>query len=471
MNLLPRSLFSRLVLVLLAGLTVAQLVSFAIHSQERGELLLRASGAQSAQRIADIVRLLESSDASGRRQIAQVLAEPPLVVSLDRAALPAAPPPGSRTALFGTVIRRALGDGWAVEAVAIDDAATWAAPLHGPGAFGPGAVRGGSGGPHGAMHAQAAQRGLSFVAQVRLHDGTLVTFDARQPEQAIGWPYRLLASLAVLLTAVIAVSLVAVRWVTRPLKVLADAADELGRHIHRPPMAESGPIEVVRAAHAFNAMQARLVVYLRERTSVLAAMSHDLKTPVTRLRLRAEMLPDAQQRRKFTQDLEEMEAMVAATLDYLRGAYGAEDAQPIDVGALLESLQADVIETGGRMTLTGRALQPYPAQPTALKRCVRNLVENAVKYGDVAAVEVQDDPAALRITVRDEGPGLPPHELQRVFEPFYRVDASRSRDTGGTGLGLTIARSIAEMHGGSLTLRNRPQGGLEAQLVLPRTPT
>lgn len=163
--------------------------------------------------------------------------------------------------------------------------------------------------------------------------------------------------------------------------------------------------------------------------------------------------------------------MVAATLDYLRGAYGAEDAQPIDVGALLESLQADVIETGGRMTLTGRPLQPYPAQPTALKRCMRNLVENAVKYGDVAAVEVQDDAAALRITVRDEGPGLPPDELQRVFEPFYRVDASRSRDTGGTGLGLTIARSIAEMHGGNLSLRNRPLGGLEARLVLPRTPT
>lgn len=468
MSLMPRSLFSRLVLVLLCGLTFAQLVSFAIHNQERGELLLRASGAQSAQRIADIVRLLESSDASGRRQIAQVLAEPPLMVSLDRAALPVAQPSGSRTALFGAMIRRAMGDGWPVEAVAIDDAAIWTPRLHGPGAIGPGAMRGAVEGGHGAMHLQTAQRGLSFVAQVRLHDGTLVTFDARQPEQAAGWPYRVLASLAVLLAAVVAVSLVAVRWATRPLKVLADAADELGRNIHRPPMAASGPIEVARAAHAFNAMQARLVVYLRERTSVLAAMSHDLKTPVTRLRLRAEMLPDVQQRRKFTQDLEEMEAMVAATLDYLRGAYSAEKVQPLDIGALLESLQADVLETGGRMTLTGRALRPYPAQPTALKRCVRNLIENAVKYGHIAAVDVKDDGAALRMTVCDEGPGLPPGELQRVFEPFYRVDASRSRETGGTGLGLTIARSIAEMHGGSLSLRNRPEGGLEARLVLPR---
>jgi len=470
-RLLPRSLFSRLVLVLLAGLTFAQLVSFAIHTQERGELLLRAGGSQSAQRIADIVRLLESSDPSGRRQIARVLAEPPLIVSLDRAALPVTPPPEARTALFGTMIRRALEDAWPVEAVAIDANAAWVTPLHGPGPMGLGLpMRGRPEGPHGGMHPQPAQRGLAFVAQVRLHDGTLVTFDARQPEQRVGWPYRVLASLAVLLVAVVAVSLLAVRWATRPLKLLADAADELGRNIHRPPMAQSGPTEVARAAHAFNTMQARLVAYLRERTSVLAAMSHDLKTPVTRLRLRAELLPDPVLRDKFTQDLEEMEAMVAATLDYLRGAYGTETLQPVDIGALLESLQADVTETGGRMSLAGRPLQPYPAQPTALKRCLRNLVENAVKYGGSAAVEVQDDAAALRITVRDAGPGLPPDELERVFEPFYRVDASRSRATGGTGLGLTIARSIAEMHGGRVSLHKRAEGGLEARLVLPRNP-
>lgn len=300
--------------------------------------------------------------------------------------------------------------------------------------------------------------------------GTLVTFDARQPDAAGGWPWRVLASLAVLLAAVVGVSLLAVRWATRPLKLLADAADELGANVHRAPMAESGPIEVARAAHAFNTMQARLVAYLRERTSVLAAMSHDLKTPVTRLRLRAELLPDAEQRRKFTQDLEEMESMVAATLDYLRGAHGAEAVQPVDIAALLESLQSDVTEMGGRMDVSGRPLQTYPAQPGALKRCVRNLVENAAKYGGGVEVEVEDDAAALRILVRDRGPGLPPAELQRVFEPFYRVDASRSRDTGGTGLGLTIARSIAEMHGGHLSLHNRPEGGLQARLVLPRTP-
>ncbi|HSV84909.1 MAG TPA: ATP-binding protein [Ramlibacter sp.] len=467
MRWLPRSLFSRLVLVLLAGLVVAQLVSFAIHMQERSELLLRAGGAQSAQRIADVVRLLESSDASGRRQIARVLSEPPLIVSLDRPPLAAAESAGTRAALFGAMIRRSLGDGWPVEAVAIDATAPAWVPPHGQGGMGPAAMRGHSGGPFAGLHA-AAQPGLAFVAQVRLHDGTLVSFDARQPAQAVGWPYRVLASLAVLLAAVVAVSLLAVRWTTRPLKALADAADELGRNIHRPPMEESGPIEVVRAAHAFNTMQARLIAYVRERTSVLAAMSHDLKTPVTRLRLRAELLPDADARRKFTQDLEELESMVAATLDYLRGAQGAEAIQPIDMAALLASVQADLSEMGERATVTGRPVLPFPGQPTALKRCVRNLVENAVKYGQVASVEVQDGAGALQIVVRDQGPGLPPAELERVFDPFYRLEGSRNRDTGGTGLGLTIARSIAEMHGGRLTLRNHPDGGLEARLVLPR---
>lgn len=468
MRLLPRSLFSRLVLVLLGGLAVAQLLGYAIHMHERGEMLLQASGMQSAQRVADIVRLLESADPAGRRKIAKVLSAPPLLVSLDRA--PITPPTGSGTeggrgVLFGAMLRRFLGDEWPVESVIAATAPAGVLSRHGPALGVPGPMHGPFG---GAMHSRA-QAGISFVAQVRLHDGTLVTVDARQADQGAGWPYRMLLSLAVLLAAVLVLSLVAVRWATRPLDALADAADELGRNIHRPPMEESGPIEVVRAARAFNTMQLRITAYLRERTSVLAAMSHDLKTPVTRLRLRAELLADPQLRLKFTRDLEEMEGMVAATLDFLRGTAGSETAQPVDMTALLESLQADLSETGGQVTITGRALRPYVGQPTALKRCVRNLAENAVKYGKSAFIEVDDNDERLRILVRDEGPGIPPAELDRVFDPFYRLEGSRNRDTGGTGLGLTIAKSIAQTHGGELTLENRPGGGLDARLTLPRT--
>jgi signal transduction histidine kinase len=376
------------------------------------------------------------------------------------------PEKGARGALFGAMLRRFLGDGLQVVATQAE------APAVG---FEPGMKRGLKGAEmHGelpasksAMHA-AAQPGVSFVAQVRLRDGALVTFDSRQPAQTVSWPYRLLLSLAVLLAAVVAVSLVAVRWATRPLNALADAADELGRNINRPPIAEQGPVEVARAARAFNTMQARLAGYIRDRTRVLAAMSHDLKTPVTRLRLRAELLEDPEIRAKFTKDLDEMESMVGATLDFLRGQESGEPVQPVDVTALLESLQADVAEMGGTVAIEGNARAPFPGRPQALKRCLANLLENAVKYGKSARIIVADEDDRLEIRIQDEGPGLPPGELEKVFEPFYRVEGSRSRETGGTGLGLTIAKSVAEAHGGSLALRNRAEGGLEATLILPR---
>lgn len=468
-NLVPRSLFSRLVLVLLAGLIVAQLLSFAIHMHERGELLLRASGIQSAQRIADVVKLLESLSPPERRRIVNVLSAPPLLVSLDRS--PLAPPGGTaessaRAALFSSMLRRFLGDDWTVEVTVADDPPSSPFPMRGPmGA----ANREGHPPAFGPMMHSVVQPGFSFVAQVRLRDATLVTFDSRLPQEMAGWPYRVLFSLVVLLTAVIILSLLAVRWATRPLKVLADAADELGRNIQRAPMEENGPVEVARAARAFNTLQARLIAHMRERAGVLAAMSHDLKTPVTRMRLRAELLGDPELKRKFTTDLEEMESMVAGTLDFLRGLESGEVVKPVDVMALLESLQADMTEMGRRITIDGTALRPYPAKPAALKRCLVNLLDNAIKYGKSASIHVDDNDDRLEICIEDEGPGIPQMELERVFEPFYRLEASRSRDTGGTGLGLTIAKSIAEGHGGRLTLANRNGGGLEARLILPRS--
>lgn len=469
MRLLPRSLFSRLVLVLLSGLVIAQLVSFAVHMHERGELLSQASGRQAAQRIADIVRLLDSLPSAERRRIVQVFSAPPITISLDQPELAAAKQDAeaaARALLFEAMLRRSLGDGRPV-AVRVTEAP--AVPLK------PAAPRGmKSPGMHddwtppwAAMHG-ASQPGLSFVAQVRLRDGELITFDARQSAQTVSWPYRLLLSLGVLLVAVVAVSLVAVRWATRPLNALADAADELGKDIHRPPLPEEGPEEVSRAARAFNTMQARLSTYIRDRTRVLAAMSHDLKTPITRLRLRSELIEDPQARVKLTRDLDELESMVGATLDFLRGQESGEPVKPVDVMALLESLQADVRETGGVVEIEGAPIKPYPGRPQALKRCLANLVENAVKYGKSARVVVEDSDARLEIRVQDEGAGLAEAELEKAFEPFYRVEASRSRETGGTGLGLTIARGVAEGHGGSLKLRNRPRGGLEAVMVLPR---
>lgn len=469
MRLAPRSLFGRLVLVLLGGLVVAQLVSFAIHMHERGEALSQASGMQTAQRIADIVKLLEPLDPAARRRIVGVFSAPPLTISLDQGHLgtqEAGAGDSARAALFGAMLRRFLGDGRAA-AVAVRADQTFP-PARGakPGFMGP-AAHAPWMMPGPAMHF-GAEPGFSFVAQVRLAGGALVTFDSRQSAETSGWPYRLLLSLAVLLVAVIAVSLVAVRWATRPLKALADAADELGRNLDRAPMPEKGPLEVARAARAFNTMQARLARTIRERSATLAAMSHDLKTPVTRLRLRAELLEDGELKKKISQDVEEMEAMVLATLEFMRGAETAERVQPVDVTALLESLQGDAAVLGGQVLLEGSTARPFLGRPQALKRCLGNLIDNALKYGKSATLSVEDAPDRLVIRVRDQGPGIPEGELERVFEPFYRIEGSRGRDTGGTGLGLSIARNVAQLHGGTLIVRNMKDGGLEAVLTLPR---
>jgi len=186
------------------------------------------------------------------------------------------------------------------------------------------------------------------------------------------------------------------------------------------------------------------------------------------LRLRAELLDDSEVKKKISQDLEEVESMVLATLEFMRGGESAETAQPVDVMALLESLAADAQDTGGKVAIEGAASRPYLGRPQALKRCLGNLLDNALNYGNSAVMLVEDLPDRLIVRIRDRGPGIPEQELERVFEPFYRIEGSRSRDTGGTGLGLSIARNIAQLHGGALSLRNLGQGGLEAVLSLPR---
>ncbi len=487
MKLLPRSLFSRLVLVLFAGLLVAQLAGFALHMQERAELLAQASGTQSAQRIADMVGLIDPMSPGERETILKVLNAPPLMLNLEQPPLAAQAmdtEASVRAARLMTILRRLLGAEReiAVQVTRIDAVPRKSRAKEGKerkegkenkeskGSGNPRNVRGKDETPRSreSMERRAGARGLSFVAQIKLRDGVLATFDTNVSPDAGNWPYRLLLSILLLLVAVLLVSWVAVRWATRPLKALADAADELGANINRAPMPESGPVEVVRAARAFNTMQSRLAAHMRERTQVMAAMSHDLKTPITRLRLRAELLDDERLRAKFAGDLQEMESMVTAALDFLRGMDNGEPVQPVDIMAILESLQADIQETGGSVKIEGQASEPYRGRAQALKRCIRNLVENAIKYGQRARIVVEDSPQRLVLHIQDEGPGIPAAELAKVFEPFYRVEASRNRDTGGTGLGLPIARGIAELHGGSVTLVNQVGGGLEATLILPR---
>jgi protein-histidine pros-kinase len=215
-------------------------------------------------------------------------------------------------------------------------------------------------------------------------------------------------------------------------------------------------------------MQQRIRAQLDERDQFVAAVSHDLRTPLTRLALRVESLKDAADRQRFAKDVAEMDTMIRVTLDYLRGAADAEPWVPMDMASLVESLAHDQQDCGHDVqALTLPPVPPVRAQPTALRRCISNLLDNAVRYGGSARVHLAPVGPMLRVLVHDDGPGIPEAELGRVLQPFYRVEGSRNRHTGGVGLGLAAAHDIARQHGGSLQLRNRPGGGIEAELVLP----
>ena len=277
--------------------------------------------------------------------------------------------------------------------------------------------------------------------------------------------------IGVRLGALVLAAWLGARWIAQPVRRLVDAAQDLGRDIQRPPLAEQGTRECRDATRVFNQMQARIRAQLEQRDLFVAAVSHDLRTPLTRLALRAEGLPDTQLRAGMGRDIREMDDMIRATLDYLRGAADAEPVVALDMAALLHSLAADAQEVGQDVrfdTDDAVRIAPVRVQVSSIRRCIANLIDNAVRYGTRARIRLVVLPHALQIQVHDQGPGIAADELPKVLAPFYRVDASRGRSHGGTGLGLAIADEIARRHGGELQLANLSGGGLLATLVLPR---
>jgi signal transduction histidine kinase len=276
-----------------------------------------------------------------------------------------------------------------------------------------------------------------------------------------------------LMTAVAAALTVwAVRRLTAPVRTLAAAADALGRDVNAPPLPEDGPLEVATAAKAFNTMASRIRRFVQDRTELLTAIGHDLRTPITRLKLRAEFVEDDEQRGKMLADLEELETMVSATLAFGRDARTTEAVSSLDLAELLRTLldeasdsRPDLVE---QLCYEGPPHQTVRGRPLALKRALANLVSNAVNYGGGARLRLIPPADGLLVAeVEDDGPGIPPGELERVFEPFHRGEPSRSRETGGVGLGLPIARNIFRAHGGDVVLSNRPMGGVKATVTLP----
>jgi signal transduction histidine kinase len=304
-----------------------------------------------------------------------------------------------------------------------------------------------------------------FSAAVRLEDGRWATVEP--PRGWIDpWQTRLLIALGLTLLLLAPLVWVMARRLTRPIRQFAEAAERLGADPDAPPLTPSGPSEVRTAIGAFNDMQASIRGHMRQRTQTIAAIAHDLRTPLTRLRFRAEQAPAAL-RDKMAADVEEMDGLIGQAMAFVRGEQQTERRERLDLSRLAADCAAGFAETGAAVTFAGTASLTVEGDPDGLRRAIANLIDNGLKYGGAARVTASTESGQAVIAVSDDGPGLPDEELETAFEPFQRGERSRNRETGGAGLGLAVARQAARAAGGDVTLSNRAGDGLEARLSLP----
>ena len=488
-------MFGRLLTSLVAAVGVTLIVIVVLVLEDRRELTMRVGGVgDTSRRIAELTNALIALDSEARAEsLARLTSEPTFISGQGQPE--ERPPPRERDLdaierSFTDELHSQLGSAYPISITpARPETTSVIRLLTGPGPrdqmpgppprferpddIGPPNEmrpppeppdREGSRGPPGPRG--GPDRGLMDIT-VSLPSGADLVFRVSPPRRDPPLPVQLFIQLGILTLVLALVLYLVTRNITRPLSELAQAADGIGRTARHAKLPEKGVREIRDATRAFNTMQDRLLRYLDSRTRVLAAMSHDLRTPLTRLRLRIEALEDPAQREPFEADLDEMENLVGSALGLFKGFDDTEAFELTDVEALLATLRAEFTEMGANVSVEGRARQPIFAKPRAFKRCFSNLIANAIKFGTMATVLIEDGDA-LVIRIRDDGPGIPEASLEQVFEPFFRLESSRNRDTGGTGLGLTIARDIVQSHGGTLVLRNLPGAGLEAIVTIPR---
>ncbi|WP_321882522.1 HAMP domain-containing sensor histidine kinase [Paraburkholderia bannensis] len=429
----PRTLFARLALILCIGLALTQTFSVWLTLTERDETTANMMMDYVEREVASSVALLDNLPAAERAAWLPKLARRSYMFVLGEGVKGVAPD-AQLSMRYESAISKGIGKHYEMTANAI---------------------------PGNSEH---------FQVHLHLSDGTPLTIDVR-PQHSLPLSRWLPLVLMLQLVVLAVCCWLAVRVATRPLNALAKAADTLGPDLKAEHLDENGPSEVARAARAFNAMQARIAGYMAERMQILAAISHDLQTPITRMRLRVDVMDDDTQGARLRQDLQEMEQLVKEGVAYARTLHGAaEKPVRLDLDSMLDSIVCDYIDAGSDVRYDTRAPLAVVTRAQALKRVVGNFVDNALKFAGAAEIALVEGPGDGKVTisVMDRGPGIPEEALEKVFEPFYRLETSRNRGTGGTGLGLAIARQLAVAMGAQLSLHNRPGGGLEARLVLQR---
>ena len=441
------SMTARIFLILIGGTIISVILVMTLAAYERKELETRMRIHHIAERAAQSIRMLDAIPASSRRSVTDILDRSGIRVSLASSATLKgnAPDQKTRDALIAV-----LGD----RKMTVLDRKDKDCPVLKM---------------YGATNPQQIPHCETILATLR--DGTPIQLDLAQrdrfPPLVRG---NFLKNLLLFFSGLSLLALIVAHMATKPLRRLAKAAHELGRNLDHPPLpTDEGSTEVREAAEAFNSMQKSIRNHIKERTFMLAAIAHDLQTPLTRLRLRLEKVADESLRASLVADLTATQAMVTEGLEFARTVSIDEPLEQVDLDSLVEAICNDAADAGWYVTYSGKIGKPAQAFPHALRRCVSNLLDNAVKYGKFAHVILDTRYGKAIISIMDGGPGLPEDQLESVFQPFKRMENSRSRHSGGTGLGLTIARIIAEKHKGSVKLSNigAPKTGLIATIELP----
>jgi signal transduction histidine kinase len=448
----PGGVASRVAVIMMLGLFAVLSISTLAYVKDRADATLRLFVASTAQRIATLAALMEDLPQAERERLLPALSSPTLAVAL----APARPPRIGRRSPREAAVRRHL-TGLGGRAVQIDLIAGSRRQIERLRALTPGA------------RLDLLPSRQKAVISVALADGSWLVTTVSTEFTSLRWATQMALWIVVGGAVVLLFSVWASRRVTAPVTRFAEAAERLGvDFVNAPPLPEQGSAELRRATRAFNQMQDRLRRFVADRTFMLAAISHDLRTALTRLQLRTEFIADAAQRRKAAADLAEMGLMLSETLSFARDEAMGEARDRFDLAALLQTLCDDLADAGQAVSYHGPDRLAFAGMPGAIRRACANLIDNAVRYGAEARVTLAADDVAARVTIADRGPGIAPSLHEKVFEPFFRIEGSRSRETGGTGLGLALARSIVRRHGGDVTLAARGGGGLEVRVVLPR---
>ncbi|HUD26484.1 MAG TPA: ATP-binding protein [Burkholderiaceae bacterium] len=462
MKLLPRSLFGQVVFATVVAVVVSQLIGVWLLLAERARLADHLWSDQAAERVAGFISALDEAGSAERLRIIGTTGLRPSHASLEEPWRKPGENPPAEAISFLAKLRKELPRPLALQMLVMEP--DWPPTL--PDAR-PVVAPAGAG-----VLDDPRRRRLRLVAvQARLTDGSVLTLRHVLPPTLAQPPTHVLVGVALLVAIVGALTAWTVRRLTRPLGTLARAASGLASNLDQPALVVAGPAEVATAAASFNRMQQDLKRNLETRSQALAAVSHDLRLPITRIRLRIERLTDEATREAIESDLVEMDRMIGDTLEFLRAGHSGEQPARIDVNALVESVAEDMRALGCSIETHGEASAPLLARGQAMRRCLGNLVDNARRYGGGAVdLTVRDETDQLEFVVEDRGPGIPESERERVFEPYVRLETSRARHTGGSGLGLAIARAIARGHGGDVALESREGGGLRAVLRFPRRP-